>query len=55
MAEDRKTFKIKDGHLGEVKIADEVVAILRDWLQQKSKVSVPWLVTLPMNLSASLE
>ena len=40
MAEDRKTFKIKDGHLGEVKIADEVV---------------PWLVTLPMNLSASLE
>ena len=25
MAEDRKTFKIKDGHLGEVKIADEVV------------------------------
>ena len=26
MAEDRKTFKIKDGHLGEVKIADEVVA-----------------------------
>ena len=28
MAEDRKTFKIKDGHLGEVKIADEVVAII---------------------------
>ena len=28
MAEDRKTFKIKDGHLGEVKIADEVVAIV---------------------------
>ena len=55
MAEDRKTFKIKDGHLGEVKIADEVVAIIADWLQQKSKVSVPWLVTLPMNLSASLE
>ena len=22
MGEDRKTFKIKDGHLGEVKIAD---------------------------------
>ena len=28
MAEDRKTFKIKDGHVGEVKIADEVVAII---------------------------
>lgn len=28
MAEDRKTFKIKDGSLGEVKIADEVVAII---------------------------
>ena len=28
MGEDRKTFKIKDGHLGEVKIADEVVAII---------------------------
>ena len=28
MAEDRKSFKIKDGHLGEVKIADEVVAII---------------------------
>ena len=28
MAEDRKTFKIKDGNLGEVKIADEVVAII---------------------------
>ena len=26
MGEDRKTFKIKDGNLGEVKIADEVVA-----------------------------
>jgi len=25
MGEDRKTFKIKDGNLGEVKIADEVV------------------------------
>ena len=31
MAEDRKTFKIKDGHLGEVKIADEVVAIIADF------------------------
>ena len=28
MGEDRKTFKIKDGKLGEVKIADEVVAII---------------------------
>ena len=28
MAEDRKTFSIKDGNLGEVKIADEVVAII---------------------------
>ena len=28
MGEDRKTFKIKDGNLGEVKIADEVVAII---------------------------
>ena len=28
MAEDRKTFKIKDGHLGEVKIADEVVELV---------------------------
>ena len=28
MAEDRKRFKIKDGSLGEVKIADEVVAII---------------------------
>ena len=28
MAEDRKSIKIKDGHLGEVKIADEVVAII---------------------------
>lgn len=28
MAEDRKSFKIKDGHLGEVKIADEVIAII---------------------------
>ena len=28
MGEDRKTFKIKDGYLGEVKIADEVVAII---------------------------
>ncbi len=28
MAEDRKSFKIKDGSLGEVKIADEVVAII---------------------------
>lgn len=25
MGEDRKTFKIKDGNLGEVKIADEVI------------------------------
>ena len=30
MGEDRKTFKIKDGNLGEVKIADEVVAIIAD-------------------------
>ena len=28
MGEDRRTFKIKDGSLGEVKIADEVVAII---------------------------
>ena len=28
MAEDRKTFKIMDGSLGEVQIADEVVAII---------------------------
>ena len=28
MAEDRRSFKIKDGNLGEVKIADEVVAII---------------------------
>ena len=28
MSEDRKIFKIKDGNLGEVKIADEVVAII---------------------------
>ena len=28
MAEDRKSFKIKDGNLGEVMIADEVVAII---------------------------
>lgn len=28
MAEDRKIFKIKDDKLGEVKIADEVVAII---------------------------
>lgn len=28
MAEDRKAFKIKDDKLGEVKIADEVVAII---------------------------
>lgn len=28
MGEDRRIFKIKDGSLGEVKIADEVVAII---------------------------
>ena len=28
MGEDRKSFKIKDGNLGEVKIADEVVTII---------------------------
>ena len=28
MAEDRKAYKIKDSNLGEVKIADEVVAII---------------------------
>ncbi len=28
MAEDRKIFKIKEDHLGEVRIADEVVAII---------------------------
>ncbi len=28
MAEDRKRFKIKDGDLVEVKIADDVVAII---------------------------
>ncbi|MFV0464973.1 MAG: Asp23/Gls24 family envelope stress response protein [Lachnospiraceae bacterium] len=28
MAEDRKSFKIREDHLGEVKIADEVVAII---------------------------
>ncbi len=28
MGEDRKTFKIKDGKLGKVKVADEVVAII---------------------------
>jgi uncharacterized alkaline shock family protein YloU len=28
VAEDRKTFRIKEGSLGEVKIADEVVAII---------------------------
>jgi uncharacterized alkaline shock family protein YloU len=28
VAEDRKTFSIKEGSLGEVKIADEVVAII---------------------------
>ena len=28
MGEDRKIFKIKDGNLGEVKIGDEVVAII---------------------------
>ncbi len=28
MADNRKTFKIKEGQLGEVKIADEVVAII---------------------------
>ena len=36
MAEDRNIYKIHDnGSLGEVQIADEVVAILRDWQQQK--------------------
>ena len=28
MAEDRKIFKIKEDNLGEVRIADEVVAII---------------------------
>ena len=28
MAEDRKNFKIKEDHLGEVRIADEVVAMI---------------------------
>ena len=28
MADSRKTFKIKEDHIGEVKIADEVVAII---------------------------
>ena len=28
MAEDRKVFKIKEDNLGEVRIADEVVAII---------------------------
>lgn len=55
MAEDRKTFKIKDGHLGEVKIADEVVAIIAGLAQQKFEGVSSMLVTLPMNLSASLE
>ena len=35
MGEDRKTFKIKDGNLGEVKIADEVVAIIANELVSK--------------------
>ena len=55
MAEDRKTFKIKDGHLGEVKIADEVVAIIAGLAATEVEGVSSWLVTLPMNLSASLE
>ena len=55
MAEDRKTFKIKDGHLGEVKIADEVVAIIAGLAATEVEGVSSMAVTLPMNLSASLE
>ena len=34
MAEDRKIFKIKEDNLGEVRIADEVVAITTQDLPQ---------------------
>ena len=40
MAEDRKTFKIKDGHLGEVKIADEVVAIIAGLAATEKKQTI---------------
>ena len=50
MAEDRNTYKIHDnGSLGEVQIADEVVASSPDWLLQKLTVSAPWQEISPMN------
>ena len=53
--EDRgTTYSIHENvNIGEVKVADEVVAIIAGLAA--TEVSVPWLVTLPMNLSASLE
>ena len=35
MADSRKVVKIKEDNLGEVHVADEVVAILQDLQQQK--------------------
>ena len=49
MGEDRKTFKIKDGNLGEVKIADEVVAIIAGLAATEVEALVPWLATSQMN------
>ncbi len=49
MGEDRKTFKIKDGNLGEVKIADEVVAIIAGLAATEVEGMVPWLATSQMN------
>ena len=55
MAEDRKTFKIKDGHLGEVKVADEVVAIIAGLAATEVEGVSSMAGNIPMNLSASLE
>ena len=49
MGEDRKTFKIKDGNLGEVKIADEVVAIIAGLAATEVDGVLPWQEISQMN------
>lgn len=48
--EERTTYTIhNDSSKGEVKIADEVVAIIAGWQQLKSRVLHPWQEILKMN------
>ena len=53
MADSRKTVQIKSDPIGDVRIADEVVAIIAGLAATEVDASVPWRETSQTKLSAS--